>query len=116
MVTTQEARAAVMVATEERAPIVARGGASGGSPRAHSSDGPPPTVVRVAAISSSGGHCCAVAPLIARGTCSEGWRSVRRFGHPSVTNASDPVVLAASFDNDLIQSFVYACDFWLSLY
>jgi hypothetical protein len=53
---------------------------------------------------------------VVQGAICEGLWSARWFGHPSVTNSSDPVVSAASSSDDLLQSSVYACGYWLSPY
>jgi hypothetical protein len=94
-------------------------GSCGGSPRAHDSDGPLrwsrearsfPAAVATRSASGSDGDS------VAQGVGYEGRQSEQRFGHPSVTNSSDPVVSTASFSVDILQSFVYACDGWLRLY
>ncbi|KAG2629220.1 hypothetical protein PVAP13_3KG396600 [Panicum virgatum] len=91
---------------EAREARSSRGG--GGSPSAHDGDGP---LRRTREVRPS-----PTVTAVARGAGYEGRRSVRRFGRPKVTNSSDPVASAASFGDDLLQSFVYACGCWLSPY
>lgn len=116
-----------MTTSEARPPSVAQGGAScqrhvrrrRDQRRVHNTDVPIRRSREACPSSQRWPHNVRVAPAattVTRGASYEGRRFAPRFRRPSVTNFFDPVASAASSGDDLLQSFVYAYDCWLSPY